>query len=455
MRKQFVAIAAMSALAVGGLAACSGSDTQSGDGSAGDGSVYFLNFKPEVDQQWQQLATDYTAETGVPVKVVTAASGTYEQTLTSEMAKSSPPTIFQVNGPVGYANWKDYTADMADSQLYSHLNDQSLALKGSDGGIYGVPYAVEGFGIIYNEAIMSKYFALADKAVSIGSADEIMSFDTLKQVAEDMTAHKADLGITGVFSNTSLKPGEDWRWQTHLMNVPLYYEFKDKDYNISDGTPADIEFKYAPEYENLFNLYINNSTVSPGELGSKTVDQSMAEFALGQSAMVQNGNWAWNSIASVSGNTVKAEDIRFLPMYTGVTGEENQGLCIGTENYVSINSQVSTADQKASQDFLWWVFSSEKGKQFVTDEFGFIAPFDTFGEADVPDDPLAVEVNQWQNKTTVTNLPWDFVVMPSQQWKDDFGGQLLQYAQGKVTWDALTSYVVEDWKTQAAAAAVS
>ena len=81
------------------------------------GSVYYLNFKPEQDEAWQNLAKQYTKETGVPVSVVTAASGEYETTLTAEMGKSSAPTLFQVNGPVGLANWKDYCLDLSGSDI--------------------------------------------------------------------------------------------------------------------------------------------------------------------------------------------------------------------------------------------------------------------------------------------------------------------------------------------------
>ena len=90
------------------MGAC-GSSSSSDDGK---GKVYYLNFKPESNDEWQKLAKDYTKETGVEVKVQTAASGTYEQTLKSEIAKSEAPTLFQVNGPVGYQNWKSYTDDM-------------------------------------------------------------------------------------------------------------------------------------------------------------------------------------------------------------------------------------------------------------------------------------------------------------------------------------------------------
>ena len=191
-------------------------DTASAEG----GSVYYLNFKPEVDEAWQQIAADYTAATGVEVKVVTAASGTYEEVLKSEIAGSDAPTLFQINGPVGYNSWKDYCMDLSETELYKNLSDQSLAVYGDDGKPYGIPYTVESYGIIYNDAIMQKYFAM-DGAVAT-SMDDINNFDTLKAVVEDMQAKKDDLGITGVFASTSLLPGEAWRWQTHLATLPVY-----------------------------------------------------------------------------------------------------------------------------------------------------------------------------------------------------------------------------------------
>ena len=447
MTKVFgVAIAATMALAATG---CAKSDN---GGSSSTGSVYFLNFKPEVATVYDSIVADYKKEKGVDVKVVTAASGTYEATLTSEIAKSAPPTIFQINGPVGYANWKDYTADLTNSDLYKHLSDKSLAIS-DNGGVYGVPYVVEGYGIIYNEAIMDKYFALADKAVSITTTEDINSFALLKQVVEDMTAHKDTLGIQGVFSSTSLKPGEDWRWQTHLADVPFYYEFQDNKVDLTQGTPAEVTFKYSKNMQQLFDLYLNNSTTDKTQLGAKTVDESMAEFALGQSAMVQNGNWGWGQVNDVKGNTVDANDVRFLPLYIGAPNEAKQGINIGTENYFSINSKVSQADQQASLDFLYWLFSSDTGKKYVTNDLGFIAPFDTFKAGEGPTDPLAQNVLEWMADTSVTAVSWNpFQVFPSQDWKASFGADLLSYAQGKMDWDKVTSDVISSWKTQAAAA---
>ena len=411
--------------------------------------IYFLNFKPEIADVYTEIAAAYEQETGVKVKVETAAAGTYEATLKSEIAKSDAPTIFQINGPVGYQTWKDYCMDLSDSELYNMLSDKSLAVTSAD-GVFGIPYAVEGYGIIYNNAIMSKYFAL-DGAV-VASMDEINSFDKLKAVVEDMQAKKGDLGIEGVFASTSLLSGEDWRWQTHLMNVPMYYEFSENtayDSSILAGLAAKtIEFKYSNNYKNIFDLYLNDAVSAKGVLGNVSVNDSMAEFALGKCAMVQNGNWGASQILGVEGNTVADADIKFLPIYTGMRGEENQGLCIGTENFFCINSQVSQDKQKASMDFLVWLFSSDKGKAFVKDSLGFIAPFNTFSDAEKPSDPLAKEVLAWMAKDGVKTVPWTFAAFPSQEFKNAFGAALLEYANGTKTWDDVVTIVKESWAAE-------
>jgi raffinose/stachyose/melibiose transport system substrate-binding protein len=419
--------------------------------AAATGELYYLNFKPEVADIYAKIGDAWKAETGNTLKVVTAASGTYEQTLKSEIAKSDPPVLFQINGPVGYASWKDYTADLSGTELYKHLTDKGLAV--TDGtGVYGIPYSIEGYGIIVNNAIMQKYFAMPDaKATSL---DGINNFATLKAVADDMQAKKADLGIGGVFCSTSLKKGEDWRWQTHLADVPIYYEWRDNKINLSDpAATAEVKFQYAANYKNIFDLYITDSTVAPTLLGSKSVDDSMSEFALGQCAMVQNGNWAWGQISGVDGNTVKPEDVKYLPIYTGMPGEEKQGLNIGTENFFSINKQASPEAQQRAADFIWWLYSSPTGKAFVTNDLKFMTPFDTFTAAERPTDPLAQEVLRYAGNPDLYSVPWYFTLFPSQAFKDAFGGALLQYAQGSMPWADVQQLFIDQWKAEKAKAA--
>lgn len=415
--------------------------------------IYFLNFKPESSNIYMEIAQKYEEETGISVKVVTAAANTYEQTLKSEIVKSSAPTIFQVNGPIGYESWKDYCLNIEGTNFANLLTDDALAIRDANGdGIYAVPYVVEGYGIIYNDAIMQKYFSIKDRATTINSAEQINNFETLKAVVEDMTAHKDEIGIEGVFASTSLSSGEDWRWQTHLLNVPLYYELRDSE-DYTDPTIAglnakEVAFRYSQNYRNLFDLYINNSVTEKGILGSKSTSDSMAEFALGQVAMVQNGNWAWSQIKDVTGNTVSEENIKFLPLYTGVDGEENQGICIGTENYFAINKNVSEELQQKSLDFLYWLFSSETGKSYVTNKLDFITPFNSFTENDLPNDPLAREVVRYMNDQDVDTVPWIFTSFPSEVFKTEVGDTLLQYVQNNAEWSDVESTVKSVWKSE-------
>lgn len=454
MTKKLIAVMLSAVTLLCIFAACNGNGdngltTENGSDNSNPAvkEIRYLNFKPEISEVYDEIAKAYEAETGVRLIVETAASGTYESTLTARMATSEAPTIFQINGPIGYASWADYCADLSNTELYNHLTDKTLAVT-ADGGVYGIPYVVEGYGIIYNKKILDKYFALPDKSTKYTSIDEINNFEALKAVVEDMQKNKDKLGIDGVFAATSLKTGEDWRWQTHLMNIPVSLEFQNKSIDLTGNGYKSIDFVYSDNFKNIFDLYINNSTTDKKQLGTLDVTSSMAEFALGKCAMVQNGNWGASQILGVSGNTVEQEDIKFMPIYMGMENEENIGLCIGTENFICINKKASAAEQKAAADFLWWLFSSEKGKEFVTKKLGFIAPFDTFGDAETPDDPLAREIKRWMSTDNITNIPWNFTVFPSQHYKERFGAALLKYAQGTMSWDEVKKLAVDEWKSE-------
>ena len=421
------------------LAACS-----NGSSSGSENGVYLLNFKPEAEEALKTIASAYKDKTGVEVKVVTAASGTYQQTLQTEVAKSNPPTIFNINGPVGLVTWKDYALDLSGTEFVKALTDSSMALTDEDGVVYGSPLGIEGYGLIYNAAILNKYFAM--EGAKATSVDEIKGFAKLKEVVEDMQARKADLGIEGAFACTSLASGEDWRWQTHLANYPVFYEFRDK--GVTDAKEVDLT--YSDNYKQIFDLYLNNSTVAPSAAAAKTVTDSMADFALGKCAFVQNGNWAWSQISEVEGNTVAEGDIHFMPIYIGVSGEEKSGIALGTENYLAVNSQVSETAQKASIDFLTWLLTGEGAKMLVDNSVVSVSPYPAFSEL-TPADPLGKETAQFLANKELYPINWVFQTFPSQEFKNQLGSHLAQYASGKEDWSAVKEYFVTTWKSEKSA----
>lgn len=397
--------------------------------AAGEGQVYYLNFKPEQDEQWQALAKSYTEQTGVPVTVVTAASGTYEETLTAEIAKDEAPTLFQVNGPVGLANWSDYCYDLTGSEILSNLTSDSFALKNGD-EVAGIAYVIESYGIITNVELLEK---------AGYTTDDIKSFEDLKKVAEDITARSSELGFSA-FTSTGMDGSSDWRFKTHLANLPIYFEYQED--GISD-TKA-IKGTYLDNYKQIFDLYINNSTCSPKELATKTGDDAENEFAEGKAVFFQNGSWEYGNLI---GKGMTDDQLKMIPIYIGVGDEANQGLCTGTENFWCVNNEASEEDIEATLTFINWCVSSDEGTQAMAD-MGFTIPFKNAKE-----NPN-VFVQQDAACTAEGKVPvsWNFTTMPSEEWKNGVGSALTAYAAGTGDWDAVVTAFVDGWASEKALA---
>ena len=394
---------------------------------AAEGAVYYLNFKPEQDTQWQALAKLYTEKTGVPVTVVTAASGTYEETLMAEMAKSEAPTLFQVNGPVGLANWKDYCYDLAGTPIYGELTSDSFALS-EDGAVYGIAYVIESYGLITNKTL------LAEAGYSV---DDINSFETLKAVAEDITARKDELGFAA-FSSAGMDSSSDWRFKTHLANLPIYFEYQ------ADGIGATAAIKgdFLDNYKAIWDLYINNSTCAPADLAGKTGDDSRNEFLAGEAVFFQNGSWEYGNLTGEGKFT--DDDLAMIPIYVGAGDEANQGLCTGSENYWCVNAEADEADIQATLDFLYWVVTSEEGTTALSQDMGFVCPFKAAKEAS----NLFVKQDAALTAAGKTPVSWNFTTMPSEEWKNGVGSALTAYAAGTGDWDGVVSAFVDGWAAE-------
>ena len=429
--KKVLALTMVATMAVGAFVGC-GNSKDGGDSAKSDsGKVYYLNFKPEADDAWQALAKEYTKETGVDVTVVTAASNKYEETLMAEMSKSEAPTLFHVNGPVGLKNWKDYAMDLSDTDVYKNLNGDEYALKDGD-EVKGIAMAVETYGIITNTKLLKE---------AGYTVDDIQSFDDLKKVAEDITARKDELGFAA-FTSAGMDDSSDWRFKTHLSNLPIYFEYQDENETSTDA----IKGTYLDNYKNIFDLYINNSTCDPKELASKTGDDSEAEFINGEAVFFQNGSWEYGNV--VGDKKLSADDVTMIPIYIGVGDEANQGLCTGTENYWCVNSAADEKDIQATLDFMNWCVSSDKGTTAMADDMGFVIPFKDAKDTD----NVFVQKDKEMQAAGKTTIPWDFTTIPSEQWKADLSSALTAYAAGTGLWDDVKTAFVDGWAKEYKAA---
>ncbi len=390
--------------------------------------VYYLNFKPEANDAWQALAAAYTEETGVPVTVVTAASGEYETTLQAEMAKSDAPTLFQVNGPVGLKNWVDYCYDLSGSAIEEKLTSDAFELKTEDDAVAGIAYVIESYGIIANKTLLEK---------AGYTVDDIQSFDDLKAVADDIQARKDELGVKGAFASTGMDGSSDWRFKTHLANLPIYYEYQADGISDTDAIKGD----YLDNYKAVFDLYITDSTCDPSELAAKTGDDARNEFLNGEAVFYQNGSWEYSSLAEQFSD----DEIAMIPIYFGVD-DAAEGLCTGTENFWCVNAEASEEDIEATLAFIDWVVSSETGTKAMAEDMGFVIPFTTAQES--PN--VFVKQDAEYTANGKTPVSWNFTTMPSEEWKNGVGSALTAYAAGQSDWDAVVTAFVDGWAEEVA-----
>ena len=393
------------------------------DTPAATGKVYYLNFKPEADAAWQALAAQYTEKTGVPVTVVTAASGTYSETLTAEMDKgASAPTLFQCGNKAGLDTWGDFCYDFTGTDVYKQMTTNDFNLFKDNGEVAAIGYCYECFGIIVNTALLEK---------AGHSLSEITDFASLKAVVEDIHANASTLGFDA-FTSSGLDGSSSWRFSGHLANMPLFYEFRD------DGVtaqPASITGKYMENFKNIWD---------PSQLATATGDQAEAEFGQGKAVFYQNGSWEFSNLTTKF--AMSPDSLAMIPIYCGVDGETNAGLCAGTENMWAVNSKAAPEDIQATLDFLNWVVTSDEGTKMMAEQFGPIP----FKNAKETSNVFFNDANKYlaDGKYVVT---WAFNFTPNvDTWRAGVVAALTQYSAGG-SWDDVVTSFVQGWATQYAA----
>ena len=350
--KKALSLLLIAILCVGLFAGCAGGEK---------GRVYWLNFKPESDEVLQEVAKMYTEETGVEVKVLTAASGTYNQTLLAEMDKAEAPTLFVIGNQNAVKEWKDYALNLKDSAIAKELNTDAYNMYDADGNLVSIGYCYECYGIIVNPTLIEK---------AGYTMDDLKNFEGLKKVAEDIHKRAKELGFDA-FSASDMDDSSSWRFTGHMANLEYYYESRDA--GGWKECPAEIKGTYMENFKNLYDLCINNSMTPAKELATGGHD-AQNQFKTGKAAFYVNGSWEYSAVAEAVPNAT------MIPYYAGVKGEEKACLNCGTENYWAINSKVSEADQKATMDFMVWCVTNEEASRKLVDTFG-VMPYKSAAES--------------------------------------------------------------------------
>ncbi len=428
MRKKLLSVALCATMVAGLLAGCGSSSKSDKASSDSKGSVYWLNFKPEADEALQGIAKTYEKENGVKVKVVTAASGNYNSTLTSEMGKSAAPTLFVVGNQAAVKTWDDYCIDLKDTDVYKELSTDAFNLKDENGKVASMGYCYESYGIIVNKKLLKKAgYEITD----------IKDFASLKSVAE---IHKrADKLGFDAFTSSGMDDASSWRFTGHLANMSLFYEGRDDGWKEA---PAEIKGTYLDNFKNVWDLYINNSKYDKKTLATGGYDAE-AEFKKGEAVFYQNGTWEYDALKK----SISDDDMQMIPIYCGVEGEEKAGLCSGTENCWAVNAKASKADQKATLEFMKWLVTSKEGTKVMAEQFGAI-PYKKAADSGNVFLKNANDLLEAGNY----NVDWSFNYTPNvDEWRASLVAAMNKYDAGG-SWDDVKTAFVQGWATQYKAA---
>ena len=429
MRKKLLSVALCATMVAGLLAGCGSSSKSDKASSDSKGSVYWLNFKPEADEALQGIAKTYEKENGVKVKVVTAASGNYNSTLTSEMGKSAAPTLFVVGNQAAVKTWDDYCIDLKDTDVYKELSTDAFNLKDENGKVASMGYCYESYGIIVNKKLLKK----AGYEVT-----DIKDFASLKSVAEDIHKRADKLGFDA-FTSSGMDDSSSWRFTGHLANMPLFYEGRDDGWKEA---PAEIKGTYLDNFKNVWDLYINNSKYDKKTLATGGYDAE-AEFKKGEAVFYQNGTWEYDALKK----SISDDDMQMIPIYCGVEGEEKAGLCSGTENCWAVNAKASKADQKATLEFMKWLVTSKEGTKVMAEQFGAI-PYKKAADSGNVFLKNANDLLEAGNY----NVDWSFNYTPNvDEWRASLVAAMNKYDAGG-SWDDVKTAFVQGWATQYKAA---
>ena len=429
MRKKLLGVALCATMVAGLLAGCGSSSKSDKASSDSKGSVYWLNFKPEADEALQGIAKTYEKENGVKVKVVTAASGNYNSTLTSEMGKSAAPTLFVVGNQAAVKTWDDYCIDLKDTDVYKELSTDAFNLKDENGKVASMGYCYESYGIIVNKKLLKKAgYEITD----------IKDFASLKSVAEDIHKRADKLGFDA-FTSSGMDDASSWRFTGHLANMSLFYEGRDDGWKEA---PAEIKGTYLDNFKNVWDLYINNSKYDKKTLATGGYDAE-AEFKKGEAVFYQNGTWEYDALKK----SISDDDMQMIPIYCGVEGEEKAGLCSGTENCWAVNAKASKADQKATLEFMKWLVTSKEGTKVMAEQFGAI-PYKKAADSGNVFLKNANDLLEAGNY----NVDWAFNYTPNvDEWRASLVAAMNKYDAGG-SWDDVKTAFVQGWATQYKAA---
>ncbi|WP_321387696.1 ABC transporter substrate-binding protein [uncultured Enterococcus sp.] len=415
-----------------GLAACGNASDSAGgsNGGSSDGktTVDIFQFKVEFKDQFEELAKKYEEEhPDVKINVETVGGGSdYGAALKSKFSSGNEPDIYNIGGPEDVDMWIDSLADLSDTESAKQALEGTLAGATKDGKVLGLPYNIEGYGVLYNKEIF--------KEAGI-DAESITTLDDLEAAAKTLNEKKDELGIDAPFA---LAAKEQWITGLQGSNAFLNAEF---DNDVMKAFESDtVEFKYGDQFKKYIDISNKYSVQPTNSLDySQQVEQL---FSNGKVAMTQQGNWVYTTIEEID-KELATENIGLLPI--PIDGVTEGTIPVGVPMYWGVNPNGSDEEVQAAKDFLDYLYTTDEGKQIVLEDFKFVPAYEGYDTNKISD-PLSKDVYTYYTEGKTTG--WVFMGYPSGWGEQTLGAQIQKYVAGEATWEEVLKTAQDKWAAE-------
>ncbi|MCR4690019.1 MAG: ABC transporter substrate-binding protein [Lachnospiraceae bacterium] len=312
-------------------------EKEEGGAETADKIIIFQS-KAEIQDQLEDCAEAFTDETGIEVEIWGTTGDDYQQQLETKLANDQGPTIFtQQSGDI-LERLKDYCADLSDVECMKDIPEGLTADITKDGKTMGIPYTMEGFGIVYNKSLCD--------ATTLKSTDDFINL-----IKEQKEAGNEGFELTQ----------EDYFLIGHILNTPFAL-MDDPDAFIADLAEGKSKMADQDVFKEFANMMVDIRENCSNPL-EQNYDGQIGDLATGKAAMIHQGNWCAGMFADY-----EFEDAGMAPL--PLAG--NDKLAVSVPYYWAINASADAAEQEAGKKFLTWLYTSETGKSYLYDQFGFV-----------------------------------------------------------------------------------
>ncbi len=301
------------------------------------GKLTIFQSKTEIMDALNRCAEDFSSETGIEVEVWETTGDNYFTDLKTDLSTEAGPTLFSLAPGSESVQMADYLADVSD---VSFIDKVSAGMADEvNGKVVGIPYTLEGFGLVYNE--------------SLADPSKLTSTDALISYLEEQNA----AGINGLGLSQ-----EDYFLIMHILNTPFAVQADPDAYltSVLDGSVRMIDEKAFTEFASVMEAIRTNCT-NPADI---TYDNNCGDFATGKTAMIHQGNWCYSMFADY--------DVDFNMGIAPLPLCGNNKVAVSVPAAWYINVDAPAEEQASAKAFLNWLYTSETGKNYLMNEFGFV-----------------------------------------------------------------------------------